>query len=218
MLDDLFRSKKMGVTPLKLGSNALLLQNFLSEEQMQIIIDKIQTLSSISPFRHMKTPTGHSMSVAMTNCGNLGWVSDNKGYRYSAIDPLTNKLWPKMPSLFYSLACKAASHAGFNNFIPNACLINRYDESSKMSLHQDKDEKNLKAPIVSFSLGLPALFLWGGLIRKDKVAKITLEQGDAFIWGGIDRLRFHGVASILSSKDHTLLKKQRINLTFRQVH
>jgi len=216
MIDDLFRSLEATIEPLKLGDDALLLQNFLTAQQTQIIIKEVVKLLQISPFRHMTTRGGYQMSVAMSNCGDYGWVTDNKGYRYTKLDPLTGQPWPNMPSLFYQLACLAAEQAGFRGFSPNACLINEYKVESKMSLHQDKDEKNLQAPIVSFSLGLPAVFLWGGLKRSDKVAKVTLQHGDAVVWGGVDRLRFHGIAP-LAIGCHGQLGAHRINLTFRQV-
>ncbi len=216
MIDDLFRSPQTRRMIFKLGDNALVLQNFLTEKQTQAMIKDIINIINIVPFRYMFTPSGHQMSVAMTSCGDFGWITDNKGYRYTRVDPLTNTSWPKIPSSFYRLACQAAEHVGFINFNPNACLINEYTETSKMSLHQDKDEKNLNAPIVSFSLGLPALFLWGGLNKSDKVVKVRLQHGDVVVWGGVDRLRFHGIASIASGS-HSELGRKRINLTFRQV-
>jgi alkylated DNA repair protein (DNA oxidative demethylase) len=168
-----------------------------------------------APFRHMVTPGGHQMSVAMTNCGGLGWVTDRGGYRYDANDTETGKPWPAMPPSFRELAEQAAGHAGFGGFIPDACLINRYQPGARMSLHQDKDEEDFAAPIVSVSLGLPAIFLFGGLKRSDKPRRFRLQHGDIAVWGGPARLRFHGVAP-LADGEHALLGRQRINLTFRK--
>jgi alkylated DNA repair protein (DNA oxidative demethylase) len=163
----------------------------------------------------MVTPGGHQMSVAMTNCGNVGWVTDRSGYRYDTSDPEAAKPWPKMPASFRELAAQAAAQGGFEGFAPDACLINRYAPGARMSLHQDKDELDLAAPIVSVSLGLPAIFLFGGLQRSDKPQRFRLEHGDVAVWGGPARLFFHGVAP-LADGEHTLLGRQRINLTFRK--
>jgi len=168
-----------------------------------------------APFRHMVTPGGHQMSVAMTNCGSLGWVTDRTGYRYDSIDPHSGKPWPAMPPPFRELARQAAAQAGFEGFSPEACLINRYQPGARMSLHQDKDADDFGAPIVSVSLGLPAIFLFGGLKRSDKPRRFWLEHGDIAVWGGPARLRFHGVAP-LADGEHALLGRQRINLTFRK--
>jgi len=180
--------------------------------------DLIAALRAIvvqSPFRHMMTPGGHQMSVAMTNCGSFGWVTDRTGYRYDANDPEAGKPWPAMPPAFRELARRAASQAGFAGFAPDACLINRYQPGARMSLHQDKDELDLGAPIVSVSLGLPAIFLFGGLKRSDKPSRFRLQHGDIAVWGGPARLAFHGVAP-LADGEHALLGRQRINLTFRK--
>lgn len=200
----------------KLGEDAWLFPRFLTAEADELF-KLVMQVAKGSPFRRMVTPNGYQMSVAMTNCGDDGWVTDKMGYRYTAIDPLTQQAWPKMPVLFYQLACDAAKQAGFTDFSPNACLINHYKVGSKLSLHQDKDESNLRAPIVSFSLGLPATFLWGGLKRSDKVYKVALHHADAVVWGGVDRLRFHGVAALLDGVPPSL-GKRRINLTFRQTN
>jgi alkylated DNA repair protein (DNA oxidative demethylase) len=164
----------------------------------------------------MVTPGGHQMSVAMTNCGGKGWVTDRRGYRYDSADPETGRLWPAMPPSFRDLAERAAAQAGVEGFAPEACLINRYRPGAKMSLHQDKDELDLDAPIVSVSLGLPATFLFGGLSRKETPRRYRLEHGDIAVWGGPSRLMFHGVAP-LADGEHPLLGRQRINLTFRKV-
>jgi alkylated DNA repair protein (DNA oxidative demethylase) len=164
----------------------------------------------------MITPGGHRMSVAMTNCGHLGWVTDRRGYRYDANDPEAQKPWPAMPPSFRELARQAAARAGFGAFSPDACLVNRYQPGAKMSLHQDKDELDFGAPIVSVSLGLPAIFLFGGLKRGDKPRRFRLEHGDVVVWGGAARLVYHGVAP-LADGEHVLMGRQRINLTFRKV-
>ena len=163
----------------------------------------------------MVTPGGHPMSVATTNCGSLGWVTDRTGYRYDAHDPETAKPWPAMPAPFLELARQAADRAGFGGFSPDACLVNRYQPGAKMSLHQDRDESDLGAPIVSVSLGLPAIFLFGGPNRSDKPRRFRLGHGDVVVWGGPARLYFHGVAP-LADGEHALIGRQRINLTFRR--
>jgi alkylated DNA repair protein (DNA oxidative demethylase) len=155
------------------------------------------------------------MSVAMTNCGALGWVTDRTGYRYDSIDPASGRPWPEMPPVFRELAALAAAQAGFAGFRPEACLINRYEPGARLSLHQDRDEKNYDQPIVSVSLGLPAIFLWGGLKRSDKAVRYRLEHGDVVVWGGPSRLVFHGVAP-LAEGEHARLGRKRINLTFRK--
>ena len=168
-----------------------------------------------APFRRMVTPGGHQMSVAMTNCGPLGWTTDRSGYRYVQDDPETGRPWPAMPSVFAQLAERAAAAAGFENFSPDACLINCYEPGARMSLHQDRDEQDFDHPIVSVSLGLPAIFLFGGPARSDKPRRFRLQHGDVVVWGGPARLFFHGVAP-LADGEHALLGRQRINLTFRK--
>jgi alkylated DNA repair protein (DNA oxidative demethylase) len=163
----------------------------------------------------MVTPSGFAMSVALTNCGTLGWTTDSRGYRYTAKDPMTSQPWPSMPKGFLDLAAKAASAAGFVDFEPDACLINRYIPGARLSLHQDKDETDYGQPIVSVSLGVPAIFLFGGNRRTDKPARIPLLRGDVVVWGGADRLRYHGILS-LKRAHHPLLRDQRINFTFRK--
>jgi alkylated DNA repair protein (DNA oxidative demethylase) len=163
----------------------------------------------------MVTPQGHRMSVAMTNCGSIGWVTDRTGYRYDADDPQSGQPWPAMPSSFRKLAARAAAVAGFDAFSPQACLVNRYQPGARMSLHQDKDELDLAAPIVSVSLGLPATFLFGGLKRSDKPQRYRLEHGDVVVWGGPARLAYHGIAP-LADGEHAVMGRQRINLTFRR--
>ena len=155
------------------------------------------------------------MSVAMTNCGQAGWISDKSGYRYDSVDPLTGRLWPTMPASFLCVATRAAAKAGFKGFEPDACLMNRYEPGARLTLHQDKNERDFNAPIVSVSLGLPATFLFGGLSRKDRPRRFRLQNGDVAVWGGPARLAYHGVAP-LADGDHPLTGRCRINLTFRK--
>jgi alkylated DNA repair protein (DNA oxidative demethylase) len=175
----------------------------------------LREVISAAPFRHMVTPGGFTMSVAMTNCGRVGWVTDRRGYRYDVNDPESGQPWPAMPPVLLQLAHDAAEAGGFKNFVPDACLINRYVPGAKMSLHQDKDETDFSAPIVSVSLGIPATFLFGGLKRSDKTQRYRLTHGDVVVWGGPSRLFYHSVAP-LAEGEHPLLKRQRINLTFRK--
>jgi len=192
----------------------MLLRGFARPIQHDLLT-AIDAIVGRSPFRHMSTPGGHQMSVAMTNCGSLGWVTDQTGYRYDAIDPATGKPWPEMPPVLRELAGQAAAQAGFAGFQPEACLVNRYEPGARLSLHQDRDEKNYDAPIVSVSLGLPATFLWGGVRRADRPVRYRLVHGDVVVWGGPSRLTFHGVAP-LADGEHALLGRKRINLTFRE--
>jgi alkylated DNA repair protein (DNA oxidative demethylase) len=193
---------------------AVLLRGFVQPVETELIAD-LRDIAGQASFRHMVTPGGHEMSVAMTNCGGFGWVTDRSGYRYDPGDPLTGKPWPAMPPSFRQLAGQAAAQAGFREFSPDACLINRYQPGAKMSLHQDKDEDDFGAPIVSVSLGLSAIFLFGGLKRSNKPRRYRLDHGDIVVWGGPARLNFHGVAP-LADGEHPLLGRQRINLTFRK--
>jgi DNA oxidative demethylase len=179
------------------------------------LVEAAQGVTAISPFRHMMTPGGFTMSVAMSNCGEWGWVTDRKGYRYDRIDPETGKPWPAIPPIFQRLATAAAEEAGFKDFIPDACLINRYDPGARMSLHQDRNERDFSQPIVSASLGLPAVFQFGGDKRADKTLRVPLAHGDVVVWGGAARLRFHGILP-LKPGHHPLLGAVRLNLTFRK--
>ena len=197
-----------------MAEGAVLLRGFARPVEAELIA-AIDAIVAQAPFRHMVTPGGHSMSVAMTNCGGIGWVTDRSGYRYDGVDPESAQPWPAMPASFRALAAQAAAEAGFDGFAPDACLINRYQPGARMSLHQDKDEDDFAAPIVSVSLGLPAIFLFGGLQRSDKPRRFRLEHGDIVVWGGPSRLFFHGVAP-LADGEHALLGRQRINLTFRK--
>jgi alkylated DNA repair protein (DNA oxidative demethylase) len=198
-----------------MAEGAVLLRGFARPVEAELIAD-IGAIVAQAPFRHMLTPGGHAMSVAMTNCGAAGWVTDRRGYRYDARDPEAGKPWPAMPLSFCQLAGQAAAEAGFDRFAPDVCLINRYAPGSKMSLHQDRDETDFGAPIVSVSLGLPAIFMFGGLSRSDKTTRYRLEHGDIAVWGGPSRLFYHGVAP-LADGEHPVMGRQRINLTYRKV-
>lgn len=198
----------------RLGPGALVLRGFGAAESVALLAE-VERVVAGAPFRHMVTPGGFAMSVAMTNCGPLGWVTDASGYRYQALDPASGQPWPPMSPLFRRLARDAAAAAGFPDFVPDACLVNRYVPGARMSLHQDRDERDLGQPIVSLSLGLPAVFLFGGLKRADKALRLPLFHGDVVVWGGPDRLRYHGVLA-LKEGHHPLVGSQRINLTFRQ--
>lgn len=179
------------------------------------LLEAVEAVIAQAPLRHMQTPGGYTMSVATTSCGALGWVSDPHGYRYSARDPFTGQPWPAMPTCLLELAQRAAAQAGYANFVPEACLINQYVPGAKLSLHQDKDEKDRAAPIVSLSLGLPAVFLFGTPQRKDRPQRYRLVHGDVVVWGGPSRLAYHGVQP-LEEGQHALLGRKRINLTFRR--
>lgn len=198
---------------IRMAPGAVLLKSFAEDDTA--LLAALQAVEQAAPFRHMETARGFRMSVAMTNCG-LGWVSDRKGYRYDALDPLTGRRWPDIPAAFTDLADAAASAAGYAGFVPDGVLLNRYDIGAKLSLHQDKDEADMSAPIVSVSLGIPAVFLFGGLERTDPKLKITLDHGDVAVWGGVSRLAYHAIQP-LKENNHPLLGRQRINLTFRKV-
>lgn len=198
----------------RLGRGAFLLHGYALDCESALLAG-ILKVTEAAPFRHMTTPGGFEMSVAMSNCGSLGWTSDRHGYRYSALDPLTGEPWPAIPTPFMELAAGAAASAGFPQFIPDACLINRYQPGARLTLHQDKDEKDFSQPIVSVSLGVPATFVFGGLRRSDKTARLPLTHGDVVVWGGADRLRYHGVLA-LKENHHPAFGPHRINLTFRK--
>ncbi|QIG98608.1 DNA oxidative demethylase AlkB [Bradyrhizobium sp. 6(2017)] len=216
MAADLFETTGDARPPREaIADGAVLLRGFAKPFEAELI-PALRVIVKQAPFRHLITPGGHRMSVAMTNCGNLGWVSDPSGYRYDPIDPNTGQPWPAMPEVLRKLAADAADEAGFTGFAPEACLINRYVPGAKLSLHQDKDELDYAAPIVSISLGLPAIFLFAGLKRNDTPRRYRLEHGDVAVWGGPSRLFYHGVAA-LADGEHGLLGRQRINLTFRKV-
>ncbi|WP_445682490.1 DNA oxidative demethylase AlkB [Radicibacter daui] len=211
-MDDLFGAlepRRREISP-----GAVLLKGFaLSFEAA--LLPALEATIAAAPLRHMVTPGGFTMSVAMTNCGAAGWVSDRSGYRYDPEDPLSGKSWPVMPSVFADLAGAAAAEGGFAGFVPDVCLINRYAPGTRLSLHQDRDEKDCGHPIVSVSLGLAATFQFGGLKRSDAVVKLPLSHGDVVVWGGPARLAYHGVLA-LKDGTHPGLGRQRFNLTFRR--
>lgn len=200
--------------PEVIAPGAVLLRGFACGVD-EALLQAVEAVTAAAPLRHLVTPGGYTMSVAMSNCGALGWVSDRSGYRYDTKDPLSGKPWPAMPACFAELALRAAAEAGFSDFRPDACLINRYEPGARLSLHQDKDEGSMDAPIVSVSLGLPAVFLFGGLNRNDRPARYRLQHGDVAVWGGPSRLAYHGVAP-LAKGEHARLGGRRINLTFRR--
>jgi alkylated DNA repair protein (DNA oxidative demethylase) len=193
---------------------AVLLRGF-AEEEVATLVAEIEQIAAAAPFRHMLTPGGFRMSVAMTNCGAHGWITDKKGYRYVAADPESGRPWPMMPGPFRDLAARAAAASGFADFAPDSCLINRYVPGARMALHQDKDEADFGVPIVSVSLGLSATFLWGGAERRERPRRIPLLSGDVVVWGGPARLRFHGIDTLADGID-PVTGNCRYNLTFRK--
>lgn len=200
-----------------LAEGALLLRGYATPDlpAEAALLEALERVIAAAPLRRMATPNGQRMSVAMSNCGPLGWVSDRSGYRYAALDPESGRPWPPLPEPFLDLARRAAAAAGFTGFEPDACLVNLYEPGTRLSLHQDRDERDYAAPIVSVSLGLPAVFLFGGLRRGDPAARVPLGHGDVVVWGGPARLRFHGVLP-LKPGDHPRLGGRRFNLTFRR--
>ncbi|MEE9684142.1 DNA oxidative demethylase AlkB [Lelliottia amnigena] len=209
---DLFADEQPWQEPLAPGAVVL---RRLAVAGAATLLHDIEAVAAISPFRHMVTPGGYTMSVAMTSCGGLGWTTDDRGYLYSPVDPVTHRPWPPIPEAFHALCHEAAIAAGYPDFQPDACLINRYAPGAKLSLHQDKDEPNLSAPIVSVSLGLPAIFQFGGLQRNDPLKRLMLEHGDVVVWGGESRLFYHGI-QLLKPGQHPLTGEYRYNLTFRR--
>ena len=199
-----------------IDDGAWLLRGF-ALDQADHLLEAIQQVAAQAAFRHQVTPGGHTMSAAMSSCGLLGWVTDRYGYRYGSRDPLTDQPWPEMPPILRQLAVEAAEASDYAHFEPDACLINRYETGAKMGLHQDKDEEDMDAPIVSVSLGAPIRFLFGGLARTDKAEGWKLEHGDVVVWGGPSRLFFHGVAPLGKRAEHPATGAMRYNLTFRKV-
>ncbi|SEE24656.1 DNA oxidative demethylase AlkB [Pseudomonas coleopterorum] len=197
-----------------LGEQTFVLRGF-ALPWLEEILPALREVLRAAPFRRMETPGGHTMSVALSNCGQFGWSTDARGYRYVRDDPLTGRPWPALPDVLHTLAREAAAAAGFDDFSPDACLLNRYVPGAKMSLHQDRDERDYGAPIVSVSLGLAAMFQLGGLQRSDRPLRVPLLHGDVMVWGGIDRLRFHGVLP-LKEGVHPVMGPQRINFTLRK--
>jgi DNA oxidative demethylase len=212
---DLFAADAPELEDEILDPGAVVLRGFAAA-QAPALKDDLARVAAAAPFRHLVTPGGFRMSVAMTNCGELGWVSDRRGYRYDPVDPDSGVRWPALPDALRTLARDAAARAGYPGFAPDACLVNRYAPGARLSMHQDRDEKDLRAPIVSVSLGLPAVFLWGGDERAGKARRIALHHGDVVVWGGPSRLRFHGVLA-LKDGEHPFAGGHRINLTFRKV-
>ncbi len=209
--EDLFEACD-GIEPL--GPGAAILRGF-ARPAAAALLAAVRGVAARAPFRHMVTPGGFRMSVALTNCGALGWVSDRTGYRYDRIDPASGREWPRMPAALLRLAHDAAAAAGFAGFVPDACLVNRYEPGARLTLHQDRNERDFTAPIVSVSLGVPAVFVFGGAKRADRVARVRLVHGDVVVWGGPARMRFHGVLA-LKPAHHPALGSRRINLTFRK--
>jgi alkylated DNA repair protein (DNA oxidative demethylase) len=203
-----------GVAQYDLAPGAVLLRGFALERE-DALAGAIEAIAAAAPFRHMETPGGFRMSVAMTNCGRYGWVSSASGYRYSDRDPESGAPWPALPAVMLELARESAAAAGYTDYSPNACLVNRYEPGARLTLHQDKDERDFAQPIVSVSLGVPATFLFGGHKRKDRVARIALEHGDVVVFGGPSRLRYHGVAAVKRAH-HPFAGPNRINLTLRR--
>lgn len=215
MTTDLFDDlpQEPGTEPIAPG--AVVLRALARDRDMELL-QAVQAITERSPLQHMQTPGGYTMSVASTSCGPLGWVSSPHGYRYASRDPATGQPWPDLPACFSELARLAAQQAGYDHFVPDACLINAYAPGAKLSLHQDRHEEDLRAPIVSVSLGLPAVFVFGGLQRSDPTRRLRLAHGDVVVWGGPARLAFHAVLP-LADGTHRLLGRKRINLTLRRV-
>lgn len=211
MIEDLFEPDRGDVA---LAPGAMILRGFAQPFEERLVAALGQVVER-APFRRMVTPGGHLMSVAMTNCGAAGWITDRTGYRYDGRDPQTGRLWPPMPGVFAHLAVEAAARAGFDGFAPDACLVNRYEPGARLSLHQDRNERDFGAPIVSVSLGLRVIFLFGGMERKDSPRRVPLAHGDVAVWGGPARLRYHGVMP-LEEGHHPVMGACRINLTFRK--
>ncbi len=199
-----------------LAEGAVILRRH-ARDDATALLKEIETVAAQNPFAHRITPGGYRMSVAMTNCGDFGWSTDARGYQYTEHDASSGQRWPAMPERFRLLAQQCAAEAGYSSFNPDACLINRYAPDAKMTLHQDKDERDLRQPIVSVSLGLPAVFQFGGFERSDAVTRVLLEHGDVVVWGGPSRLRYHGVLP-LKYGVHPQTGAFRYNLTFRRAH
>ncbi len=211
----LFENDPTPAAPERLEEGAVLLRGFAAARSAALV-NEVERIARVAPFRYLVTPGGYTMSVAMTNCGRVGWVSTRAGYRYDPVDPETGAPWPPLPAAFLDLAVGAAAEGGFPGYDPDACLINRYVPGAKLGLHQDRDENDRWAPIVSVSLGLPAVFLWGGRRRSDRLRRLRVENGDVVVWGGPARFVYHGVAP-LKDGQHPLTGATRLNLTFRKV-
>jgi len=213
-MDDLFDGAIDAPSREVLADGAMVLRGF-AQPHHDALLDGVAAVTASAPFRHMVTPGGFRMSAAMTNCGTAGWVTDRKGYRYASADPESGRPWPAIPTVFLRLAAEAAAEAGYPGFVPDACLVNRYEPGAKLSLHQDRDEADYGQPIVSVSLGLPATFQFGGAKRTDPIRKVALRHGDVAVWGGASRLFHHGVLT-LKDGEHPRIGRARINLTLRK--
>lgn len=211
----LFESDSPALSRVELDDGAVWLRSYAAERAPRLLADLTRVIGA-APLRRMTTPGGLPMSVAMTNCGDLGWLSDSRGYRYSSTDPAAGRRWPAMPESFRSLAEQAAAAAGFEHFDPDACLINRYEAGARLGLHQDRDEQDLGHPIVSVSLGVAAVFQFGGRKRTDRPVRLPLTHGDVVVWGGPARLNYHGVLALKGAEEHPLTGRFRYNLTFRR--
>jgi DNA oxidative demethylase len=198
-----------------LAPGALLMRGFGRGGDVDIL-QAVESVIAQAPLRHLQTPGGYTMSIQTTRCGSMGWVSEPGGYRYAASNPGTQQPWPAMPPCLLDFAVRAATEAGYPDFVPDSCMINQYLPGTKLGLHQDRDERDLRAPVVSLSLGLPAIFLFGGLQRAGKTQRYRLAHGDVVVWGGPSRLAFHGVLPVAEG-DHALLGRRRVNVTFRKV-
>jgi DNA oxidative demethylase len=214
MTFDLFSTADPAPAALPICDGAMVLRGFALRDEKPLL-EALSAIEAQAPFRHMVTPGGFRMSVAMSNCGDYGWVSDSRGYRYDPLDPDSGMRWPPLPACFLALAQAAAAETGFPKFVPDACLVNRYAPGTKLSLHQDKDEQDFSAPIVSVSLGLPAVFQFGGARRSDRTVRIPLVHGDVVVWGGPARRHYHGVLP-LAEGEHPVTGRLRLNLTLRK--
>lgn len=207
-------AREAGLADVDLGPGAALLRGHALHAG-EALLDDLRRVVEAAPMRHLVTPGGRVMSVSMTNCGEVGWVSDPDGYRYDPLDPATGRPWPAMPDSFREVAAGAAARAGFEAYAPDVCLINGYQPGARLSLHQDRDERRLGAPIVTVSLGLPATFLFGGPRRSDRARRFTVHHGDVAVWGGASRMAFHGIEP-LKDGIHPLLGHRRVSLAFRR--
>ena len=202
-----------------LAPGAVLMRGFALDGDVELL-QAVESVLAQAPPRHWQTPGGGTMSVATTRCGPVGWVPDESdgdgGGHYVAQHPRTGQPWPAMPACLMDFALCAANEAGYPQFVPDSCLINHYVPGAKLGLHQDKYEIDLHAPIVSLSLGLPAVFLFGGFARSDRTQRYRLVHGDVVVWGGPSRLRFHGVLPVADGT-HALVGRRRLNVTFRKI-
>lgn len=198
-----------------IGPGAVLMRGLGRADDVPLL-QALESIIAQAPLRHPQTPGGYTMSIQSTRCGSVGWLSEPGGYRYATINPCTGQPWPPIPPCLMDFAIDAAAQAGYPGFVPDSCLINQYLPGNKLGLHQDRDERDLRAPVVSLSLGLPAVFLFGGLQRTGKTQRYRLAHGDVVVWGGPSRLAFHGVLP-LAPGDHALLGQRRLNVTFRRV-